>query len=574
MHNQFLFRGRLALMAVAIAAFAHGATGKTPAMGPTAAEEAAKDALLATLRVVDISDGMPAGRSLGLELEEAVAVPELQPRAPSTGNRRGDLDTHFGNDPAEPGRAVAFFDIGDLEDRAFGVLVTDSDSVYTIGRAGTLANGTRIGISAHLPNGMPDLNLMGTSKQTLAVIWTNATQLDFIKAIGVHGMVGSDFLQHFYVLGQLNLTGTPDGDSDFVVLCLRFNGFNFEICPNFGGTGNGMARVAFDAGGTGFRKDIPHDLFADRLNGKLLLAGSAQLSGGLTPGADFDFAIARLHLLSGVLDPTFSGDGRRTLAFDINSAAADEALSIHVRPFDNKIIVAGRANVGLISFRSAMAQLNDNGTMDTGFCAPAVASCDSPSSHRSGRRLWNDESGVFFNQVTALLGGGLGLSDSVVVRTRVPNTDSATARVSRVGVDGGCTVCLEATLAGFDQIRPVAAMIDQRFLPPFVLISGIQVATYGVANASGLSNTHIFRILADMSLDGAFTSLAPFSRQDYDFPAATGQQRQSRPAAMAFDSRGRTVIAGSRRWSTVGNDWDYAIARLQNDVILAHGFDW
>lgn len=568
---------RHVLVGLTLAAMASSSFGTTLPTPHGTADEAVKDAQLAAIRIFDSSSEL--SWTTNKTVDELSSAPQSSPlplgsALGSIGNRRGDMDLHFGGIVGYPGRSTIHFDVGtDLADGAFGVMATDRDYVITLGRAGTLTNGTRLALAWMRPNGMLASEQLVGGRQTLDVLWTSNTVLSFTKAVGVFGTVGPVFLNRFYVLGQLDLPATSDGDSDFVALCLRFNGSLFEPCPDFGNLGNGMVRVSFDLGGTSFRKDIPHDLYVDQDNLKLLLAGTAQTGFGTPPGSDWDFAVARLQLFSGVLDTSFSSDGKRSIAFNLQgSTMVDEALSVHVRSIDNKIVVGGRANAGLLNYRSAMAQLNNDGSLDSGFCAPGVASCTSPSSHRSGRRLWNDDVGLQFSQVVELLGGGLAPTDTVVVREQVVNAENGRGNVSRVAADGGCSICTQATLQGFERIRPITAVLDFRFVPPFLFDFGVVVAGYGVYSSNDHRYTHVFRVLSNMNNDFAFRSGVVGSQQYYNFP--TADSPRSEPRAMTVDSRGRYLIAGTFRWRQFNNDWDFALARLQHDVILAHGFDW
>ncbi len=574
---------RLALaLALALPA-AIGWAADKPGPRPDPRVDAEKQADMARFQVLDRSDQwltavMPEPDGTAAERPQAEPQP-LGGIAGSLGSRRGDMDRHFG-DVALPGRTRLRFNIGnglnDLYDHAFGLAVTDGDYPLVIGEAGSLANGTRLALAWYRPDGRLASERLVNGRQTLEVIWGgNNTYLSFSKAAGVFGQVGPVSLSRFYVLGRLDLMAGDDWDFDFVVLCLHHNGSLFVPCPGFGTLGNGMARVAFDVGGVGFHKDIPYDLHIDPVNEKLLLAGAAQLSGGSPPGSDYDFAVARLDLHSGALDTSFNGTGKRTIWFDLNGGNPwDAAQSIHVRPLDGKIVVAGLAYTGVTGNRSAMAQLNPDGSLDGAFCAPAVASCDSPPTHRSGRRLWQDELGVSGTAAT-VLGGDPATADTLVVRRRVISTTDTYGAISRVAADGGCTQCAEAWHWHFPINIPIVATMDLPSVSPGVSNPGIVVAGYGRWNDGGILRTFALRVhYTSMTLDDTFSSGIDDTHQTYDFPVSPGEEPVSAPAAIAVDSRGRYLIAGRHRWHENSNDWDFALARLQNDVIFDHGFDY
>lgn len=67
--------------------------------------------------------------------------------------------------------------------------------------------------------------------------------------------------------------------------------------------GDGIARIAFDLGGSNARYDILLDLTWDPETGKILVAGTAQAAN------TWDLALARLTS-AGALDPSFSSDGK------------------------------------------------------------------------------------------------------------------------------------------------------------------------------------------------------------------------------------------------------------------------
>lgn len=92
--------------------------------------------------------------------------------------------------------------------------------------------------------------------------------------------------------------GTSGTNSDWVVARFTLAG---ALDPTF--DGDGLARIAFDLGGTTARNDMFFGLARDPNSGKLLLCGSAQTATGV------DLAIARLSP-NGALDTSFSVDGK------------------------------------------------------------------------------------------------------------------------------------------------------------------------------------------------------------------------------------------------------------------------
>lgn len=103
---------------------------------------------------------------------------------------------------------------------------------------------------------------------------------------------------HAIIAAGTTYYGTSGTNGDWIVA--RFTPAG-ALDPTF--DVDGLARIAFDLGGTDARHDTLHGLARDPNTGKLLLCGAA------TTVAGYDVAVARL-LPNGSLDTTFSGDGR------------------------------------------------------------------------------------------------------------------------------------------------------------------------------------------------------------------------------------------------------------------------
>ena len=100
------------------------------------------------------------------------------------------------------------------------------------------------------------------------------------------------------------------GDYDFAVARLTSSG---SLDTSFG-TG-GKVTTAFNNGGSD--NDGANAVAIDN-SGRIVAAGGAQFSSG----GDYDFAVAR-YTSTGVLDTSFSSDGKRTIAFDNGGTDAD-----------------------------------------------------------------------------------------------------------------------------------------------------------------------------------------------------------------------------------------------------------
>lgn len=131
-----------------------------------------------------------------------------------------------------------------------------------------------------------------------------------------------------------------------------------DLDTSFGG--DGVVTVDFAVG-----SDHNDRAYAAVLqnDGRLVVAGRARFS-----ASDTDFAVARL-LPNGALDTSFSVDGRTTIAFDLgspgNSQLLDEARSVAI-DHSGRIVVCGTARDATAT-RVAVARLTSAGLLDTSF---------------------------------------------------------------------------------------------------------------------------------------------------------------------------------------------------------------
>ena len=116
-------------------------------------------------------------------------------------------------------------------------------------------------------------------------------------------------------------------------------------------SGDGKVRLNFGAG----RYDVPSDLVL--MGSKIVVAGNTCDAGHV----NCDFAVARLTS-SGVLDTTFSGDGKLTTDF-----GAEETAYAVARDPNGKIVVAGGSQSSSYNAKMAVARYNLNGSLDATF---------------------------------------------------------------------------------------------------------------------------------------------------------------------------------------------------------------
>ena len=193
-----------------------------------------------------------------------------------------------------------------------------------------------------LLNGSLDLSFSGDGKQTVAF------DLNGFKAdVATNVAIQSD--------GKIVVVGYVDqgsGDYDFAVARLNPDG---SLDSSF--SGDGKQTVAFDLSSN--VRDVAGAV-AIQSDGKIVVVGTAERSSG-----NSDFAVARLKS-DGTLDNTFSGDGKQIVAFDLGDDRDDEANDVAIQS-DGKIVVVGTARRGVSDTDFAVARLNANGILDNSF---------------------------------------------------------------------------------------------------------------------------------------------------------------------------------------------------------------
>jgi uncharacterized delta-60 repeat protein len=147
----------------------------------------------------------------------------------------------------------------------------------------------------------------------------------------------------------------------------------FGVTEGVGGTDFALVRVNPDgtrdttfgpAGSNGF---VTKDMFGDiefAADVALDSQGRIVLGGTTRAGGDFDFGVVRYDG-NGILDMTFSGDGKQTV--DFTSVGADQDLAVGmVLDAQGRIVLAGRTQQPSL-YDFALARLNDDGARDVTF---------------------------------------------------------------------------------------------------------------------------------------------------------------------------------------------------------------
>jgi uncharacterized delta-60 repeat protein len=173
------------------------------------------------------------------------------------------------------------------------------------------------------------------------------------------------------VVGSILVSG---GNHDMRVVRLLPGG-----SPDTGFSGDGIADIAFDLGGSNY--DVANAVAIDAQD-RVVVAGQVQRAAS----DDTDFGVARLRA-DGVLDAAFNGSGRRAIVFDLaTTTRIDSASAIAVQ--GGRISVGGLAiDGGLGVSRIALARLTDGGAFDTTFCAGSCNFMSTYTGIHSGRRI-------------------------------------------------------------------------------------------------------------------------------------------------------------------------------------------
>jgi uncharacterized delta-60 repeat protein len=222
----------------------------------------------------------------------------------------GSLDPSFSGD----GKQTTDFGGGDEE--AHAVALQDDGKIVTVGRVGS--GGVLEGdfaIARHNPDGSLDKSFSGDSKLT-----TDFGGLDDANAVAVQGN------------GKIVAVGQGGDGEDFALARYNPDG---SLDKSFSGDGKQTTNFSAREGA---------NAVALQPNGKIVVAGRIGF-------ADGDFGVARYNP-DGSLDTKFSGDGKVTTSFTSGEFRLDEAKGVAIQG-DGRIVVVGGAagDFGLARYR-------------------------------------------------------------------------------------------------------------------------------------------------------------------------------------------------------------------------------
>ena len=262
------------------------------------------------------------------------------------------------NRPQRPRKRTAWrprIQIEDLEIRCFlsataglATIIQPDGKTLVIGSSTDLANGNSDFAIARL-------NVDGTPDTTFSEDGRVLVPFNLLGSGGGEDVATSVALQDD---GKIIVGGyaqrSVNGDYDFAVARLNFDG---SLDTSF--SGDGKATVDFRLGGN---RDDRATGVAVTADGKIVLGGTATKSFS----GDTDFAIARLTS-AGVLDATFSGDGLKTIAFNLGGARRDAASAITLQATGEMVIAGSAERNRSGNYDFAIARVTANGDMDKSF---------------------------------------------------------------------------------------------------------------------------------------------------------------------------------------------------------------
>jgi uncharacterized delta-60 repeat protein len=206
-----------------------------------------------------------------------------------------------------------------------------------------------------------------------------------------------------WLAGRLTANGEPkakfsngfttldDGDIDRARSVMTADGRVYTFGNRYDGSVPSLMVAAFDSSGEldhGFGGDgIVRRGFASKStygneglvqpDKKILVVGEVYDTGT----GQGDFLILRLRP-NGTLDDSFSGDGIRTIDFELTAAGDDGGWDLLLQP-DGRIVLSGWADDG-VSYRTAVVRLLDDGRLDPTFSGDGRATFDLSDEYDAG----------------------------------------------------------------------------------------------------------------------------------------------------------------------------------------------
>jgi uncharacterized delta-60 repeat protein len=442
-------------------------------------------------QTTDFGFGLSSAAATVRQPDGKIVAVGIDRAAPSGGdfavaryNPNGSLDESFSGD----GRQTT--DFFQDSDGASAVALQADGKIVVVG--GAIAHRSDFAVARYNPNGSLDGSFSGDGKQNTDFGGSDSSDGANGVAIQANGKI--------VVVGAA--AGNLQDSGHFALARYKSNG---SLDPSFSGDG----RKTTDFGGG----DVKAYGVAIQANGKIVAVGAG---GG-------DFALARYNL-HGLLDTSFSGDGRQTTDFGGDDGARGVAIQ------GNGRIVAVGGGGGGDDF--ALARYNANGSLDTTFAGQGKQTTEFGAFDRA--------TGVALQENGKLVAVGGSGGDFALARYNAHGlldtsfSDDGRQTTDFGGGDGACGVAIQR--------------------------DGKLVAV-GVGGAT--SDFALARYNTNGSLDTGFSG---DGRQTTDFGGFDFG------GGVALSENGKIVVVGSTIGSGFGGRSDFAIARYNPNGSLDKGF--
>lgn len=255
----------------------------------------------------------------------------------------GAFETAFGVN----GRQLLQFDVFGLTNAAATAVAPGPGGTIVIGGSAETIGDSRMVVARLLADGSYDGSFTLTGRQQ--VVFDHPASAAAMR-IDASGRI---------VLAGRSTANFGDGhyNVDFAVARLLADG-----TPDTAFGDDGRTTVAFDFGGASGTNEDDASALAIQPDGKLVLAGTVDVSGTAQPNDDF--AVVRLQA-NGAIDTGFGTGGRVIVPFDRSPSGSDVAQAVLLDA--GRIVVAGYAIDDAPSIDVALLRLRPDGSRDPSF---------------------------------------------------------------------------------------------------------------------------------------------------------------------------------------------------------------
>ena len=434
-----------------------------------------------------------------------------------------------------------FFDLGGFDqDRALAIAADSAGRFVVAGQASADFPLMTAVVARLLPDGQLDLDYGANGKVIDPLGWQGAGGSTRFVAVAILAN-GKALLAGSGI--HPSLTG---GEWDMIVLRLTADGLvDTTFAPPLG-----YRVVAFDLGNSGRRSDSA-EAMAVQSDGKVVLVGQADEE------STSACAVVRLTP-DGVLDSTFSGDGRQVF-FGGTAYCSAQAVALQS---DGRIVVAGNGAMGGALGISA-SRLETDGDPDPTFSDDGLALFFTdllPGAE------FVTTSGLLIDPTGRLILAAYLQDNSLHYWWLAGALNSAGAIDTTFGTAGwvvGDFACGSQLACSNPAPGSLSTGIARQGDGKLVIAG--HASEFGLVEPGRFG---IARLLPSGALDPSFVN----GGQDLiDIPYGAGSGSDA-AYAVALAPDGRILVAGETEWN--GSDTDFGVALLANALIFADGFEY